>query len=179
MTHPWRRIFLVVVFVVVVANYIAQVPYYLRLYYFPHHTPPALWGSLALAATLAWFLAGWALLWRGRSVGYGLTLSFLVVETGFYLYNEVNQVAHGFPPFFHLANPDPVLWTVFAIGYLNMVAGIVFIAMLLASRRALLAPAATHRAAPPLSIQQAAVAAPASGSRRAWGQDWGQRRDRA
>ena len=69
--------------------------------------------------------------------GYWLTLSFLLVETGFYLYNEINQVAHGFPPFFHLLNPDPVLWMVFAIGYLNMVAGIVFVAVMVASRRAL------------------------------------------
>lgn len=122
--------FLLVVFVVVMANYVAQVPYFLRLYYFPHHAPPALWGTLALAATLAWFLVGFALLWRGRVAGYWLTLSFLVTETGFYLYNEINQIAHGYAPFFHLSNPDPTLWTVFAIGYLNMVAGVCFVVTL-------------------------------------------------
>ena len=154
MAHAWRRAFLLVMFVVVVANYVAQVPYYLRLYYFPHHAPPALWGSLALAATLAWFLVGWALLWRGRATGYWLTFSFLVVESGFYLSNEINQVAHGFPPFFHLANPDPVLWTVFAIGYLNMVAGIVFVVTLLVWRREPSAPAATLSDHPPLPLQR-------------------------
>lgn len=148
MDQTWRRTFLVVVFVVVVANYVAQVPYYLRLYYFPHHAPPALWGSLALAATLAWFLVGFALLWRGRAEGYWLTLSFLVVETGFYLYNEISQIAHGFPPFFHLASPDPVLWTVFAIGYLNMVAGVAFIAALIVWRRRLTAPLVSPRPHP-------------------------------
>lgn len=122
--------FLLVVFVVVMANYVAQIPYYLRLYYFPHHAPPALWGTLALAATLAWFLVGFALLWRGRAAGYWLTLSFLVTETGFYLYNEINQIAHGYAPFFHLSNTDPTLWTVFAIGYLNMVAGVCFVVTL-------------------------------------------------
>ena len=132
MVRNWRRVSLALMFAVVVMNYVAQVAYYLRLYYFPHHAPPALWGSLALAVTLAWFLVGFALLWRGPVAGYWLTLSFLAVETGFYLYNEINQVAHGYPPFFHLANPDPVLWVVFAIGYLNMVAGVVFIAALLA-----------------------------------------------
>jgi hypothetical protein len=155
MTHAWRRAFLLIMFVVVLANYIAQVPYYLRLYYLPHHAPPALWGSLTLAVTLAWFLVGWALLWRGRLAGYWLALSFLVVETGFYLYNEINQVAHGFPPFYHLANPDTVLWTVFAIGYLNMVAGTVFVVTLLVWRPALMASAARlpHLSAAPTSAR--------------------------
>ncbi len=140
MRQSWGKGFLVVVFVVIVANYVAQVPYYLRLYYFPHHASPAFWGTLALAATLAWFLVGFALLWRGRVAGYWLTLSFLVTETGFYLYNEINQLAHGFAPFFHLGNPDPVLWMVFTIGYLNMVAGVLFVAALVIWRRALTSP---------------------------------------
>lgn len=135
----WTRPFLWTIFAVVVANYVAQVPYYLRLYYVPHRAPPALFGSLALAVTLAWFLVGFALLLRGRAPGYWLTLSFLVAETGFYLYNTLMQVAHGFAPFFHLANPDPILWAVFAIGYLNMLAGVVFIAALLTWRRSLTA----------------------------------------
>lgn len=130
MRSEWGKVSLWVMFAVVVANYAAQVPYYLRLYYFPHHAPPALVGTLALAATLTWFLVGFALLMRRRPLGYWLTLSFLVTETGFYLYNTIAQVARGFPPFFHLANPDPILWMVFAIGYLNMLAGVVFIAAL-------------------------------------------------
>ena len=128
------RAFLAVIFVVVIANYVAQVVYYLRLYYLPPRAPPAFWGTLALGATLAWFLAGFALLRRGRQAGYWLTLSYLATETAFYLYNEINSIAHGFPPFFHLANPDPILWAVFAIGYLNMLAGAVFIVLLLAWR---------------------------------------------
>ncbi len=147
MRETWRRALQILMFVVVVLNYGAQIPYYLRLYYFPHHAPPALWGSLALATTLAWFLVGWALLWRGRVAGYWLTLSFLIVETGFYLYNEISQVAHGFPPFFHLTNPDPVLWMVFAIGYLNMVAGVCFVVAMVAWRPALIAPPAQPLAA--------------------------------
>jgi cation transporter-like permease len=79
--------------------------------------------------------------------GYWLTLSFLVVETGFYLYNEAGAIAHGFAPFFHLLNPDPTLFVVFAIGYLNMVAGVVFVALLLAWRRSLAPSAEPH---PPL-----------------------------
>ena len=142
MARTWDRVFLRIVFLVVVANYVAQVPYYLRLYYFPHHAPPAFWGTLALAATLAWFLVGFALLWRVRATGYWLTLSFLVTETGFYVYNEISQIAHGFPPFFHLGNPDPVLWAVFAIGYLNMLAGVAFVGTMVVWRRSLTASTA-------------------------------------
>ena len=58
MSQPGKKTFLLVVFMVVVANYVAQIPYYLRLYYFPHHAPPALWGTLALGVTLAWFWSG-------------------------------------------------------------------------------------------------------------------------
>lgn len=137
MRWRWTRALLWAIFAVVIANYLAQIAYYLRLYYFPEHAPPAFFGSLALAATLAWFLAGFALLWRGRAAGYWLTLSYLAAETAFYLSNLLNQVAHGYAPFFHLANPDPVLWVVFAMGYLNMLAGAGFIVALSLGRRAL------------------------------------------
>jgi hypothetical protein len=143
MRSEWGRPALWVMFAIIVADYVAQIPYYLRLYYFPHHAAPSLFGTLGLAMTLAWFLVGFALLLRGRPMGYWLTLTFLVTETGFYLYNNIAQVAHGYPPFFHLANPDPILWTVFAIGYLNMLAGVVFIAALLFWRG--MRPLATRR----------------------------------
>jgi hypothetical protein len=135
--QAWRMALLWSMFAIVSANYLAQIPYYLRLYYFPHHAAPALAGTLALGATFLWFLLGFALLWRGQMLGYWLTLGFLATETGFYLYNTVGSILHGYPPFFHLADPDPILWSVFAIGYLNMLAGLVFIAMLLLARRAL------------------------------------------
>ena len=125
-----HEVFLWVVFGVVVANYLAQIPYYLHLYYFPHHAPPALFGSVALGATLLWFLAGWGLLMRGGRLtlpGYLLLLSFLLVEVGFYAGNMLNQVMHGFAPFFHLQERDPVLWVVFAIGYLNLLCGVYFL----------------------------------------------------
>jgi hypothetical protein len=148
MRPTWGKAILWSMFAVVVANYVAQIPYYLRLYYFPHHTPPALAGTLALSATLAWFLAGFTLLLRRRVAGYWLTLSFLVTETAFYLYNQVSSILHGFPPLFHLANPDPILWTVFAIGYLNMVAGLIFIAAFPLVRHVLTgASVATHTVA--------------------------------
>lgn len=137
MLPTWGKAFVWTMFAIVIADYIAQIPYYLRLYYFPHHAAPAPLGTLALAATLVWFLVGFTLLLRGRAQGYWLTLTFLLTETGFYLYNAIGQSLHGYSPFFHLTNPDPILWAVFAIGYLNMIAGIVFIAAMIFGRLSL------------------------------------------
>lgn len=137
------RATLIAMLVIVVGNYAAQVPYYLRLYYFPYHAPPSLFGTVALSVTLAWFLGGWVALWRGGrglAAGYWLTISFLVVETAFYVFNSIAGQAHGYGPLYDLANPDPVLRVVFAIGYLNMLAGLVFIPALLVWRRSLTTP---------------------------------------
>jgi len=131
MRHPMNRVAMYAILVVVGANYLAQIPYYLYLYYLPHRALPPLFGTSLLAATFVWFLAGWLLLARrGSLTGYWLLLTFLLTEFIFYFLNMVNQVAHGFAPFFHLQNRDPLLWTVFAIGYLNMVCGFAFIIFL-------------------------------------------------
>lgn len=54
-------------------------------------------------------------------------------------HNEFNQVTHGFAPFFHLWNHDPLLVVVFAIGYLNMLGGVAFLVALLWRYRGLVA----------------------------------------
>jgi hypothetical protein len=93
-----------------------------------------------LAATFAWFLAGWLLLARRSSwMDFWLLLTFLLTEFAFYAANMVNQVAHGFAPFFHLQNRDPLLFTVFAIGYLNLIGGLVFAIFLIWRSRTLVA----------------------------------------
>lgn len=151
MKYPLNRVVMYAILVVVGANYLAQIPYYLYLYYFPRHAPPSLFGTALLAATFVWFLAGWLLLARrGSRAGFGLLLTFLLTEFAFYAANMVNQVAHGFAPFFHLQNPDPLLFTVFAVGYLNMIGGLVFAVFLIWRYRTLTpgqapaqAPAAT------------------------------------
>jgi hypothetical protein len=125
---------------VVGANYLAQIPYYLYLYYLPHRALPPLFGTTLLVATFVWFLLGWTLLARrGSPVGFWLLLTFLLAEVGFYLFNTLNQVAHGFAPFFHLQNRDPLLFTVFGIGYLNMVGGFGFLIFLVWRYRTLVA----------------------------------------
>jgi hypothetical protein len=141
-----RAHFLWLVLVVVGANYLAQIPYYLHLYYFPHGALPSASGSALLGLTLVWFLVGYAQLVRGSVKGYWLLLSFLVTEVFFYAHNIFTQVTHGYPPFFHLQNHDPILFTVFAIGYLNMLMGVYFLYYLARWRRALVAPARSEQA---------------------------------
>lgn len=136
-----HRVFFASVLGVVLANYLAQIPYYLDVYYFPHHAAPATAGSLMLLATLVWFLFGYVLLVRGSRIGYWVLLSFLAVEVSFYAYNMVNQVMHGYAPFFHLQARDAILFVVFAIGYLNLIAGICFLYILIRHRKTMIVPA--------------------------------------
>jgi len=138
MKYSINTIAMYAILVVVGANYLAQIPYYLYLYYLPHRALPPLFGTSLLVATFIWFLAGWLLLARrGSLTGYWLLLTFLLTEFIFYFLNMVNQVAHGFAPFFHLQNRDPLLFTVFAIGYLNMIGAFAFIIFLAVRYRTL------------------------------------------
>lgn len=140
MRYPINRVAMYAILVVVGANYLAQIPYYLYLYFLPHRALPPLFGASLLVATFVWFLVGWLLLARrGSLTGYWLLLTFLLTEFIFYVLNMANQVAHGFAPFFHLQNRDPLLFTVFAIGYLNMVGGFAFIIFLIMRYRTLVA----------------------------------------
>lgn len=144
----WRTWFLWAVLVVVGANYLAQIPYYLHLYYIPHGALPSLRGSILLGLTLAWFLAGAIGFARGRAWGYWLLATFLLTEVSFYALNMLNQAQHGFPPFFHLQTRDPILFAVFGIGYLNMLAGACFLFVLLLRH----ADFTVRRAEPPAQV---------------------------
>jgi hypothetical protein len=116
---------------VVLANYLAQVPYELHLYGLAGADPR---GVLLLGATFAWFAAGVALLLRGRTVGYWLLLSFLVAEFAFYFRNEILLIPAGYGLLYHLAHArDALLWVVFLIGDVNFVAAGYLIWYLLAS----------------------------------------------
>ncbi len=132
-----HQLFLWGVLAVVGGNYLAQIPYYLHVYYFPRGAAPAWGGTLLLGTTLAWFLAGFVLLARGSRIGYWLLLSFLLVEVTFYLRNMLTQVTHGFAPFFHLQTRDPILFIVFGMGYLNLLCGLYFLVFLGLHYRAL------------------------------------------
>jgi hypothetical protein len=129
---PHARFFAIVLSVVGL-NYLAQIPYYLHLYY---PRPPSLLGTLALGATFAWFAVGFVLLVRGARTGYWLLLSFLVAMVGFYLYNVMNQIVHGINTLFFLRDHDPLVGVVLAIGHVNLLAGIYFLWFLVTRYRA-------------------------------------------
>ncbi|HEX8996465.1 MAG TPA: hypothetical protein VF812_10575 [Ktedonobacterales bacterium] len=132
-----RTIFLWLTLIVVGANYLAQIPYYLHLYYFPHGALPNARGSLLLGLTLVWFLAGYSELARGRALGYWLLLTFLLTEVVFYAHGIYIRVTNGFPALEDMQTHDLLLQIVFGIGYLNMVAGAFFLLYLLRHHRAL------------------------------------------
>jgi hypothetical protein len=118
---------------VILANYAAQVPYGLHLY-----GPGGIthgWAPLLL--TLVWFVAGFWLLIRANPSGYWLTLSFLVADFGFYLYNIVGGWVHGYGLFFHAWQlGDLILWAVFMIGYANFFAAGLLLVLLIRDRSA-------------------------------------------
>lgn len=123
----------------ILANFVAQIFYFIHLYYTPQHPYPDLRASLLMGAVFALFLAGILLLYLVPKVGQGLLSVFLALEFLFYLWNMVGGVLHGYSLFFHLSEPDPILWVVFAIGYLNFFASGYFLFLLLYKRRQFIA----------------------------------------
>lgn len=129
------RIQIIILFLLILANFIAQVPYFLHLYYHPGMSLLAeARPFLIMGFVFAVFLVASILLFRRTSAGYWLMILFLTVEFLFYLWNTVGEVVHGFGLFFHLQNPDPLLKIVFAIGYSNLFAAGYFLCLLLLKR---------------------------------------------
>lgn len=119
---------LAVLFWVVIADYLAQIPYYLVNYYLPHGTAPSVSSILLLGLTLAWFLVGYIAI-RRRRFGYWVLLSFALVEGLFYL----RTLLFG-PVAFQLANPSMVIKLVFLIGYATGIVSLAFFVFLLVFR---------------------------------------------
>ena len=129
------RFQVIVLFLLILANFIAQVPYFLHLYYKPGINLLAeARPFLIMGFVFVVFLVASILLFKRTVAGYWLMLIFLAVEFLFYLWNTVSEVVHGFGLFFHLQNPDLLLRTVFAIGYINLFASGYFLCLLLWKR---------------------------------------------
>lgn len=129
------RVQVIILFLLILANFIAQVPYFFHLYYKPGisllaESRPFLIMSFVFAV----FLVASILLFKRTVAGYWLMLIFLIVEFLFYLWNTIGGVVHGFGLFFHLQNPDLLLRIVFAIGYINLFASGYFLCLLLWKR---------------------------------------------
>ncbi len=104
----------------ILANYVAQVIYFLHLYYTPQHPLPDLKSAVLMGAVFALFLIGYALFIKHHRSGFYVLGFYLSLEFLFYLWNLIGGGLHGPGWFFHLSEPDPILWIVFAIGYLNL-----------------------------------------------------------
>ncbi len=99
---------------VTLANYAAQVPYYLYNYYFPYRVLPTFSSIALLGFTLVWFLFGYFGFQKKIKYSYGLLLSFLIVEALFYLHSFVFGAF-----FFQMQNPNPIIKAVFIVGYIS------------------------------------------------------------
>jgi hypothetical protein len=133
-----KHTFLVQVWVcfgILMANFIAQVFYFYHLYYTSQHPLPSLSSSLLMGFVLVIFLASFSLSMKRHKAGVLALLAYLSVEFLFYLWNILGGVLHGFGWFFHLNEPDPVLWLVFAIGYLSFFASGYFLVLLVVHYR--------------------------------------------
>ncbi len=124
-------------FATILANFIAQIPYFLHLYATPQHPFPDLKSSLLMGSVLALFLAGYGLMQRRVKAGYYVLVFYLSVEFLFYLWNIAGGVVHGYGLFFHLGDRDPILWAVNAIGYVNFFAAGYFLLLLITKRHEL------------------------------------------
>lgn len=131
MRNKHIRIQAIILFLLILANFIAQIPYYLRLYYNPNNLLAESKGILLMLFVFVVFLLASTFLFKGRALGYWLMLIFLAVEFLFYLWNTIGEVIHGYGLFFHLANPDLLLRAVFAVGYVNLFASGYFLGLLL------------------------------------------------
>jgi hypothetical protein len=110
------KFFLRFLFLIILVNYLAQIPYTLHLYGF--HVNPR--GAALLALTFAWFLVGYWLMWRRQAIGYWMTCAFLVAQCLFY--NEIVLMWYGYGFIHHLLDlHDPVVWAVQLIGTINFV----------------------------------------------------------
>ena len=105
----------------VLANYAAQVPYYLHQYWFRGHVPPSWPGVALLAVTLAWFLLAYRRYVRGARFGRGLLMAFLATQVIFYAHALALSLLSGGHGGIaaQLTSPSQFLRVIFALGYLN------------------------------------------------------------
>jgi len=128
------RVQVIILFLLILANFIAQIPYYFHLYYNPNNLLAQAKGGLIMLFVFAAFLLASTLLFKRRALGYWLMLIFLTVEFLFYLWNTLCESIHVYGLFLHRNNPDLLLGAVFAIGYVNLFASGYFLGLLLLKR---------------------------------------------
>ncbi len=124
-----------VCFGLILANFVAQIPYFIHLYAGRQSFGVTLRSSVIMGAVFAVFLVGSVLFFQGKRAGYWLMIGFLTTEFLFYLWNVVGSALRGNGLFFQIHNPDLTLRIIYSIGYVNLFAAGYFL-FLLVSRRA-------------------------------------------
>lgn len=110
-------------------NYAAQIPYYLHLYYFPHHLLPSSSAIVLLGMTFVWFAAGYIGTVRRWRFGYPVLVSFLAVEALFYLHSTLSGAL-----VFQLSHHDLLLRTIYLVGYISGAVAAYYLYILLRHR---------------------------------------------
>src|SRR6266849_1543831 len=88
------RVQVIILFLLILANCIAQIPYYLHLYYNPNNLLAQLRGGFLLLIVFAVFLLASFLLFKRTVIGYWLMVMFLAVEFLFYVWNTLGGGIH-------------------------------------------------------------------------------------
>lgn len=108
-----------ILFVIVISNYLAQIPYNIHLYGGKYNPS----GVLLLLFTLIWFLIGFILLRKKVMIGYWIFLSYLFTVFLFYFNSLIIMMFFGYGLIYHLMRfNDMILWWVFLIGDINFFA---------------------------------------------------------
>ncbi len=125
-----------ILFFILLSNFVAQIVYFYHLYYTPQYPVPGLRSSFLMGSVFLLFLVSFVLLLIRPKTGFYIMVFYLCLEFFFYLWNILGRAfVPGYGWFFHLRDRDPVLWAVFAIGYLSFFASGYFLALLLYRRR--------------------------------------------
>lgn len=132
LTPRWRTA-LLILFIITIINYIAQIPYYIH-FYGVYHVAPAPSGVVLLALTLVFFLVGYWLTVAQLPGGGWVLLLFLITETGFYLLHNISGAFLKDLPI-----NDPLFLVVSLIGYLNTIVPLLYLIAILKDHKRFLA----------------------------------------
>ncbi len=124
-------------FGLILANFIAQIPYFIHLYAQTQSLASDLRSAAIMGGVFALFISGSILLARHKPAGYWMMVVFLAAEFLFYAWNTLRSVLRGYPLFFQIHNPDILLRIVYTIGYINLFASGYFLVLLWLHRKEL------------------------------------------
>ncbi len=125
-----------ILFFILLSNFVAQIVYFYHLYYTPQHPYPSFKSTFLMGSVFLLFLVSFILLLAKPKTGFYIMVFYLGLEFFFYLWNILGRAfVPGYGWFFHLRDRDPILWVVFAIGYLSFFASGYFLMLLIYQRK--------------------------------------------